>query len=171
MTVLEFEGKKPFIHSSSYVSSTALIIGDVRIKENASVWFYSVLRGDSNTIELGEYSSVLDGVLIKPDESACIIGKKVTIGKGSILEGVIIEEGSVIGAGSIILENARVGRGSFVAAGSLVPQYMIIPENSIVMGNPAKVVGEVKPQQRKYAEESWRKSLILKDLYKNIIKI
>ncbi|MDP8023169.1 MAG: gamma carbonic anhydrase family protein [Nitrososphaeria archaeon] len=168
MVLIEFEGKKPFIHPTSYVSNTAILIGDVRIKENASVWFNSILRADTNTIELGEYSNVLEGVLIKPDESACVIGKKVTVGKGSILEGVVIEEGSIIGAGSIILENARIGRGSFVAAGSLVPQFMVIPENSLVMGNPAKIVGEVKPQQRKYAEESWRKSLILKDSYKNI---
>ncbi len=168
MVLLEFEGKKPFVHPTSYVSNTAIIIGDVRIKENASVWFNSILRGDTSTIELGEYSNVLEGVLIKPDESACIIGKKVTIGKGSILEGVVIEEESIIGAGSIILENARVGRRSFIAAGSLVPQFMVIPENSLVMGNPAKIVGEVKPQQRKYAEESWRKSLILKDSYKNL---
>ncbi len=168
MVLIEFEGKKPFVHPTSYVSNTAIIIGDVRIKENASVWFNSVLRADTNTIELGEYSNVLEGVLIKPDESACVIGKKVTVGKGSILEGVVIEEGSIVGAGSIILENARIGRGSFVAAGSLVPQFMVIPENSLVMGNPAKIVGEVKPQQRKYAEESWRKSLILKDSYKNI---
>ncbi len=168
MVLLEFEGKKPFVHPTSYISNTAIIIGDVRIKENASVWFNSVLRGDSNTIDLGEYSGVLEGVLIRPDESACIIGKKVTVGKGSILEGVVIEEGSIIGTGSIILENARIGRNSFIAAGSLVPQFMVIPENSLVMGNPAKIVGEVKPQHRKYAEESWRKSLILKDAYKNI---
>ena len=166
MVLVEFEGKKPFVHPSSYVASSAILIGDVRVKENASVWFNSVLRADENSIEIGENAAILEGVIIKPESSSCVVGNKSVVGKGSILEGVIIEEGVVVGAGSILLENARIGRGSFIAAGSLIPQHMVIPENSLVMGNPAKVVGEIKPQHRKYAEESWRKFLILKDSYK-----
>ncbi|MGC9208537.1 MAG: gamma carbonic anhydrase family protein [Nitrososphaeria archaeon] len=168
MTLIEIEGKKPFVHPSSYVAPNAIIIGDVRIKESGSVWFYAVLRGDTSSIEVGEYSTILEGALIKPDESSCVIGRKVTVGKGAIVEGAVIEDESVIGAGAIVLENARIGRSSFIAAGSLVPQGMIIPENSLVMGNPAKIVGEVKPHHRKYAEESWRKSLILTDSYRKL---
>ena len=170
MNIVEINGKRPYVHESCFVAPNAYLIGDVRLKENASVWFGAVLRGDTNSIIINEYANVQDGAIIKPVESAAIIGKRVTIGKGAILEGAFVGDNVVIGMGSIVLENVRIGINSFIAAGSMLPQNMVVPDGSLVIGNPAKVVGKATPNYQKLIEESWRNHYIMRGKYKSIIK-
>ncbi len=170
MSILEINGKKPYVHQSCFIAPGAYLIGDVRLKENVSIWFGAVLRGDSNSIVINEYASVQDGAIIKPVASATIIGKRTTIGKGAILEGAFIGDDVVVGMGSIVLENVKIGLNSFVAAGSMLPQNMVVPDGSLVIGNPAKVVGKVTPNHQRQIEESWRNYYIMRGKYKSIIR-
>jgi carbonic anhydrase/acetyltransferase-like protein (isoleucine patch superfamily) len=171
MQLLEINGKKPFVHQSCYVAPDVFLIGDVRLRENVSVWFGSLLRADTDSIEINENSSIQDSVIIKPDSSAAVIGKRVTVGKGAIIEGAFIGDDVIIGMGSIILENTKIGSGSFVAAGSMLPQNTVVPEGSLVIGNPAKIVGKVTPNHQKQIEESWRKYFIMRSKYKSVTKV
>ncbi len=170
MQTLEINGKKPYIHQSCFIAPTAYLIGDVRLRENVSIWFSALLRADSNSIDINEYTSVQDGAIIKPSTSATIIGKRATIGKGAIVEGAFIGDDVVVGIGSIVLENVKIGINSFIAAGSMLPQNMIVPDGSLVIGNPAKVVGRVTPNHQRLIEESWRKNYIMRGQYKTIIR-
>ncbi|MGC8661182.1 MAG: gamma carbonic anhydrase family protein [Nitrososphaeria archaeon] len=170
MRILEINGKKPFVHQSCFIAPDAYLIGDIRLRENVSVWFNTLLRADSDSIEINEYTSIQDGAIIKPDASATVIGKRVTIGKGTIVEGAFIGDDVIVGIGSIVLENTKIGNNSFVAAGSMLPQNMIVPDGSLVIGNPAKVVGKITPNHQRQIEESWRKYFIMRSKYKSIIR-
>lgn len=171
MPLIEINGKRPIIHGSCYVAPNATIIGDVRIKADSSIWFNSVLRADQTAIDIGEETNIQDGVIIHPDKRMAVIGDRVTIGHGAILEGVYIEEEALIGIGAIILEGVKVGRHSLIGAGSLVPSGMFIPEGSLVMGIPAKIIGEVNAKHLKIINVGWRGYLEHKDAYKDLSKV
>ncbi|MEM0123182.1 MAG: gamma carbonic anhydrase family protein [Conexivisphaerales archaeon] len=170
MRTLEINGKKPFVHQSCFIAPDAYLIGDVRLMDNVSVWFGALLKADSDSIEINEYTSIQDGAIIKPDLSATVVGKRVTIGKGAIIEGAFIGDDVIVGMGSIVLENTRIGSNSFIAAGSMLPQNMTVPDSSLIIGNPAKVVGKITPNHQRQIEESWRKYFIMRGKYKSIIR-
>lgn len=136
--------KKPSVAGSAYVSKRAVLVGDVTIAENASVWPGCVLRADINSIELGENSNLQDGTLVHlADDAGVKVGKNVTVGHGAILHACEIGDGCLIGMGSIILDHAVIGAGSIVGAGALVTKNTVIPEGSLVLGSPAKVVKQL----------------------------
>ncbi len=142
--------KKPTIDETAYVSKNAVLVGDVTIAKNASVWPGCVLRADINSIELGENSNLQDGTMVHlADDAGVKVGKNVTVGHGAILHGCEIQDGCLIGMGAIVLDKAIVGKGSIVGAGALVTKNTIIPEGSLVLGSPAKVV---KPLDEKTIE-------------------
>lgn len=166
MPIAELNGKRPAVHNSTFMAPTAWVIGDVRIEAGVSIWFNAVLRGEWASILVGEGSNVQDCAVIHPDRRSAIIGKRVTMGHGSIVEGAIVEDEVMLGIRSTILEGARVGRGSVIAAGSLVPSKMEIPPGSFVAGSPAKVVGRVKAGLVKLIHEGWRGYSKLKEDYR-----
>jgi gamma-carbonic anhydrase len=136
-----FRGKSPQIASTAYVDPQAVLIGDVTLAEDASVWPCAVLRGDVLSIRIGVGSNVQDGSVFHTDapDYPLLLGDYVTVGHGAILHGCTVEAHCLIGMGSIILNGAKIGTGSIVAAGTLVPERTVIPPGSLVMGVPGKV--------------------------------
>ncbi len=137
------------LDSTVYLAPGAIVCGDVTIGPHSSVWFNSVIRGDSDRIVIGAHSNVQDLGLVHLDEGfPALIGDRVTIGHRAIIHGCTIEDDCLIGMGAIILSGARIGAGSLIGAGALVRERQEIPPGSLVLGAPARVAGEVKPVHR-----------------------
>jgi len=139
--IKSFQDKHPKIHSTAFIAEDAVVIGDVEIRENASIWFGSILRGDVNFIRIGARTNIQDASVIHVSSNTypTILEDEVTIGHRATLHGCYIETGCLIGIGSIILDGARIGKNCLVAAGSLITPNTNIPSGSLVMGSPAKV--------------------------------
>src|SRR5579884_2290696 len=136
-----YRGAVPSVAASAYIDPSAQVIGNVTIGERASVWPNASLRGDVNSISIGDESNIQDNCTLHCDEGPfpLIIGKRVTVGHQAMLHGCTVEDDCLIGIGAIVLNGAVIGRGSIVAAAALVPEGVVIPPNSLAMGMPAKV--------------------------------
>jgi len=136
-----YHGKWPEIAASAYIDASAVIIGDVTIGEDASVWPMCVARGDVNFIRIGKRTNIQDGSVlhVMKDTNPLILGDDVTVGHAVMLHGCTIESRCLIGMRVTILNGAVIGTGSIIAAGSLIPERTIIPPGSLVMGAPGKV--------------------------------
>src|SRR3982074_393297 len=135
-----YRGKRPEIAASAYIDRAAVVIGDVVIGADSSVWPCSVVRGDVHYIRIGARTNIQDGCVlhVMRNEWPLILGDDVTVGHSVTLHGCTIEPLCLIGMGSIILNGARIGTGSIVAAGTLVTERTVIPPGSLVMGSPAR---------------------------------
>jgi carbonic anhydrase/acetyltransferase-like protein (isoleucine patch superfamily) len=123
-----------------WISPGAVVIGRVTLKKNASVWFGAVLRGDNETIVVGENSNVQDGAILHTDPGFPLtLGQGVTIGHRAMLHGCWIGDGSLIGMGAIVLNGAQIGRNCLIGAGALVAEGKVIPDGSVVIGAPGRV--------------------------------
>jgi len=167
--IKSFQNLHPKIHETTYVTDDAIIIGDVEIGAESSVWFGSILRGDVNFIRIGERTNVQDGSIIHVSSKThpTILEDEVTLGHRVTLHGCHIETGCLIGIGSIILDGARVGANSLVAAGSLLTPDTRIPPRSLVMGSPGKVKRELSEAEIKDLERFWRNYVSLSRIYRN----
>lgn len=126
-----------------------MIIGDVVLGANVSVWPTAVIRGDTDTIIVGDDSNVQDGTIIHADQGVpTTIGKRVAIGHRAIVHGSTIANDCLIGMGAILLNGVRVGTGSIVGAGAVCREGMEIPPNSLVLGVPGRVTRETTPEER-----------------------
>ena len=136
-----YRGKRPQIAASAYIDPAAVIIGDVIIGEDSSVWPCTVIRGDVHHIRIGARTNIQDGCVlhVMRDEHPLILGDDVTIGHSVTLHGCTIESRCLIGMGAILLNGVTVGAGSIVAAGALVLEGTKIPPGSLVVGHPANV--------------------------------
>jgi carbonic anhydrase/acetyltransferase-like protein (isoleucine patch superfamily) len=132
-----------------FVAPDAAVIGSVVIENEASVWFNAVIRGDNDLITIGERSNVQDGSVLHTDPGIRLtLGRGVSIGHKAMLHGCTVHDGALIGINSVILNNAVIGKGSLVGANSLVPEGKVIPEGVLALGSPAKVLRELKPEER-----------------------
>lgn len=132
-----------------YVAPSADVIGTVRLKRWASVWFGAVLRGDNDWIEIGEGTNVQDGTVMHTDEGEpLIVGANCTIGHKAFLHACTVGDFSMIANGAMVLDGAKIGSYSIVAAGAFVPPRKTIPDGVVVMGSPAKVVREITDRDR-----------------------
>ena len=146
--IIAFDGSTPSVPDSAWVAPNATLIGKVTLGENSSVFYGAVLRGDSDSISLGENSNLQDGVIVHVDEGKpTIIGANVGVGHGAVLHGCTIEDGALIGIRATVLNGAVIGAGSLVAAGAVVLEGTVIPPRSLVAGVPAKVRGELTEEQ------------------------
>ena len=137
------------IDASAFVAPGATVVGEVRLGARASVWFQSVLRGDTAGIVIGADSNVQDLTTVHTDEGfPAIVGERVTIGHRAIIHGCVIEDDCLIGMGAVILTGARIGRGSLIGASALVKEHQVIPPGSLVLGAPARVIGPVTDAHR-----------------------
>ena len=142
------KGQSPKIHESVFVAWNAEITGNVTIDENASIWFSASIRGDMNSVTIGKGSNVQDNCVIHTDSTrGAVIGDNVTVGHGAILHSCTIGNNTTVGMGAIVLDGAKVGANSMVAAGSVVPPGKEFPDNSMIMGSPAKVAREMRPEE------------------------
>src|SRR5258707_4774351 len=141
MAIYELDGERPDLHDRTWVADSASVIGRVRLKADASVWFGSVLRGDNEWIELGERSQIQDNSTLHTDPGFPItIGPDCVIGHNVVLHGCIIGSASLIGMGAIVLNGAKIGQNCLVGAGALVTEGKEFPDNSLIVGTPARVV-------------------------------
>ncbi len=141
LDIRPYRGKWPQIAASAYIDPASVIIGDVTIGEDASVWPMCVLRGDVHYIRIGNRTNIQDGCIlhVMKDEWPLVLEDEVTVGHAVTLHGCTIEARCLIGMGAIILNGVRVGTGSIIAAGTLIPERTVIPPGSLVMGSPGKV--------------------------------
>ena len=165
-----FQDSFPKVDDSVFVAENAVIIGDVEIEKDTSIWYNCVLRGDVNSIRVGEKTNIQDGTIIhvsRKKEYSTIIEHEVTVGHSATIHGCYIETGSLIGIGAILLDGVRVGKNSLVAAGSLVTPNTQIPERSLVMGSPAKVKREMTDEEVRDLERFWQGYVEMNGIYRN----
>ena len=162
-----FNSIHPIIHETAFVTDDAIIIGDVQIGEDASVWYGSVLRGDVNYIRIGARTNVQDMTMIHVSSKGLptILEENITIGHRVTLHACHVESGCLIGMGAILMDGVRVGKNSLVAAGSLLTPGTQIPPNSLVVGSPARVKRELTADELASLEKSWRNYVELKKHY------
>lgn len=142
-TLVELGGVRPAIGRDVWLAPTAVLIGDVRIGDRASVWFGTVLRGDLSHIEVGEETAVQDNAVVHCAlDLPTVVGARVTVGHGAMLEGCVVEDGAVVGMGAIVLQHARVGAGAMLAAGAVLSERTEVGPRMLAAGVPAR---EKKP--------------------------
>jgi carbonic anhydrase/acetyltransferase-like protein (isoleucine patch superfamily) len=138
-----------------YVADTAVLIGKVRLKAGASVWFGAVLRGDNEWIEIGERSNVQDNCTFHTDLGFPLtVGAGCTVGHGAILHGCTIGDDTLVGMGAIVMNGAQLGRHCIVGAGAVIGENKIIPDNSLVLGVPARKTRDLDAAAVALIEES-----------------
>ena len=166
--IKSFQNIHPKIHETAFVTEDAIIIGDVEIGEQSSVWYGSILRGDVNFIRIGNRTNIQDGTIIHVSRKthSTILEDEVTVGHRVTLHGCYIETGCLIGIGAIILDGARIGKNSLVAAGSLVTPNTQIPEKSLVMGSPAKVKRQLSDEEVQDIQRFWQNYIKLSEVYR-----
>ena len=155
--------KKPEIDAQAVIAQGAVVLGDVTVKKDASIWYNAVVRGDRSPILIEEGTNIQDLCVLHVDENDPLtIGRNVTVGHGAILHACTIEDGALIGMGAIILNGAVIGKNSMVAAGALVTSNTVIPEGALYMGNPAKFRRMLSEEEiaanRKQAEDYVKES-------------
>lgn len=150
--------KKVQRDGSNWVADSAKVIGDIYLKNDSSVWFGAVLRGDIERITVGEGSNVQDNSVIHTDPGCPVtIGAGVTIGHMVMLHGCTIDDGSLIGIGAIILNKAKIGKNCIVGANSLITENKEIPDRSLVMGSPGKIIRELTDEEVEAVKENGRR--------------
>lgn len=142
-------GFTPEIGQDTFLADNAVVIGDTRIGTGCSIWFGAVLRGDVNSIRIGNHVNIQDGAVLHTlyQKSTIEIGDWVSVGHNVTIHGARVEDYALIGMGATVLDGAVVGAGAIVAAGALVLSKTIIPPGTIWAGVPAKQVKEVAPEQ------------------------
>jgi carbonic anhydrase/acetyltransferase-like protein (isoleucine patch superfamily) len=141
MAIYQLGEESPDIDPSAYVAESANIIGKARIEANASIWFDVTIRGDNESITVGENSNVQDGCILHTDPGfPLVIGKDVTVGHQAMLHGCTIGDGSLIGIQAVIMNGAKIGKNCLVGAGALITEGKEFPDDSLIIGSPAKAV-------------------------------
>jgi carbonic anhydrase/acetyltransferase-like protein (isoleucine patch superfamily) len=143
MAIFELDGQAPELPADGryWIADSAAVIGRVRLKRDASVWFGSVLRGDNEWIELGERSQIQDNATLHTDPGFPLtIGEECVIGHNVVLHGCMVGSNSLIGMGAIMLNGAKIGRNCLVGAGALLTEGKEFPDNSLIVGAPARAV-------------------------------
>ena len=138
-----------------YVAPTAAVIGRVTLGRDANIWFGAVLRGDGNTIEIGDGTNIQDNAVVHIDSDAPVrLGDNVTVGHSAVVHGCTIGDGSLIGIGATILSHATIGRYCIVGAGALITERKEFAERSVIIGAPAKRVREVTDEEVEMLKET-----------------
>ena len=164
-----FKNIVPTVHETAFIADDSIVIGDVEIGEDASIWFGSIIRGDVNFIRIGARTNIQDMTMIHVSSKthSTVLEDEITVGHNVTLHGCHVESGCLIGIGAILLDGVRVGRNSLVAAGSLLTPGTQIPPHSLVMGSPAKVKRELTDDELVYLDKSWQNYVELKKHYES----
>lgn len=144
--------------TKAYIAPNATVLGDVRLGENANIWYGAVVRGDSGAIVIGEGSNIQDNCVVhgsrSMNETTVSLGRFCTVGHGAILHGCHIGDHCLIGMGAIVLDGARLGDHCMVGAGAVVTGKMDAPAGALLLGNPAKIVRELTEQEKQSIEKN-----------------
>src|SRR5579862_9416166 len=153
--LIEYKGKRPKIDPSAFIAPTAVLIGDVEVGPQASIWFGAVLRGDNGPIRVGARSSVQDNAVVHVSEhGATLIGEDVTIGHCAVMEDCDIKRYALIGSNATLLNGCVIGEGALIAAGSVVGERAEIPARTLAAGAPAKVKKAIEGEAATWIEIS-----------------
>ena len=157
--------KTPSLGRDVYLASTAVVLGDVTLGDQSSVWYNAVLRGDINRIVIGPGSNVQDNAVVHlADDYGCLVGAYVTIGHSAIVHACTVGDECLIGMGATILDGAEIGDQCIVGANALVKQGMTVPAGSMVLGSPAKVVRALSDTERR-SLKSWAVKYVVNSKY------
>ncbi len=152
--------KSPDIDPTAYVAPGAVVLGDVTLAEESSVWFQAVLRGDINSIRIGPRSNIQDGSVVHlADDYGVVVGEYVTVGHKAILHACTVGDEVLVGMGSILLDGVEVGARSIIGANALVTAHTKIPPGSLVLGSPAKVMRQLDETEQR-ALKSWAQKYV-----------
>jgi carbonic anhydrase/acetyltransferase-like protein (isoleucine patch superfamily) len=146
---------RPFVSPSAFIAMTAVVLGDVEIGDEASVWYGAVLRGDKGKITVARKANVQDNAVVHagPGQGEdTLVGEGTTVGHGAIIHSCTIGKYCLVGMGAIVLNRAKIGDHCIIGAGAVVKEDEVVPEGSLVVGVPGKVVKQLSPEQRKYLE-------------------
>lgn len=146
--ILPVKGVLPVFGNNCFIAPNATIVGDVIMGDDCSIWFNAVLRGDVNSIRLGNKVNVQDGAVIHCtyQKTKAIVGNNVSIGHNAIVHGCVIEDNVLVGMGAIVMDNARVGSNSIIAAGAVVLENTVVEPGTIYAGIPAKKVKDISQE-------------------------
>jgi carbonic anhydrase/acetyltransferase-like protein (isoleucine patch superfamily) len=145
------------IHPTAFIASTAAVMGDVSLGEEASIWYHAVVRGDMAPIVIGARSNIQDGTIVHVDAGVpCSVGQRVGVGHRVILHGCTVGDDCLVAMGSVLLNGVSIGAGSVVAAGAVVPEGMQVPPGSLVMGVPGRIIRQVDPALAERAAATWK---------------
>ncbi len=148
MTVRPFEGRQPELAPGAWLAPCATVIGAVRVARDASLWYGTVARADTERIEIGAGSNVQDGCVLHADPGLpALVGAGVSIGHRAVVHGCTVEDDVLIGMGAVLLNGAHVGRGSLIAAGTVLLEGTRVPPGSLVAGVPGKVRRELTAEE------------------------
>ena len=158
--------KNPVFGNGVYISALAHVSGDVTVGDDCSFWPGASVRGDRSAITIGSGSNVQDNATIHSEaESPVKIGKNVTIGHNAVVHGATVENNVIIGMGAIILDGAVIGENTIIGAGTVIGGRKIIPAGSVVVGNPFRIVREVKPDEIKAITENAKEYVLAAKKY------
>ncbi|PIE34980.1 gamma carbonic anhydrase family protein [candidate division KSB3 bacterium] len=162
-----YQGVLPTIHPTVFVEESAQVVGFVRIGPDSSVWHNAVLRGDVNTIRIGERSNIQDGVVVHGtfEKYSVDIGDGVSVGHNAVVHGSIIHANCLIGMGAIILDNATIGENCIIGAGTLVTEGMVVPPGSLVLGVPGRIKRELTDHEIQGLRERAERYVMYKNAY------
>lgn len=163
--------KQPTLSKNHFVAPDAVVIGDVIIGDAVTVWFHVVIRGDNDTITIGDGSNIQDGSVLHVDEGVPLtIGERVTVGHKVMLHGCIIGDGSLIGMNAVVLNHANIGKNCLIGANALVTEGMQIPDGSLVLGSPAKVIKPVSDAALEVMRSGTQSYIDKIDVYRDELK-
>jgi carbonic anhydrase/acetyltransferase-like protein (isoleucine patch superfamily) len=144
MDVANTRHRPELVDPTAWIAPGAVVLGDVTIGAESSVWYQAVIRGDTDAIRIGRGTNIQDGCILHADLGVpCTLGDRVTVGHAAIVHGATVEDECLIGMKAVVMNGARIGRGSIVAVGAIVTEGTVIPPGSIAMGQPAKVKRQV----------------------------
>jgi len=152
---IEYRGRAPKVDPSAFIAPTAVLIGDVEVGPESSIWFGAVLRGDNGPIRIGARTSIQDNAVLHVSEHGrTVIGDDVTVGHCAVMEDCQIKRKALIGSNAVVLGGATVGEGSLIAAGSVVGEGVMIPDGVLAAGAPAKVKKTIEGEAAKWIDIS-----------------
>jgi carbonic anhydrase/acetyltransferase-like protein (isoleucine patch superfamily) len=148
MPIYSLGERRPELRGRCFVADTAALIGSVILEDEASVWFNTVVRGDSDLITIGRRTNVQDGSVLHADPDVPLtLGESVTVGHKVMLHGCTVGDNALIGINSVVLNHAVIGRNCLVGANTLIPERKTFPEGVLILGQPGKVIRELKPEE------------------------
>jgi gamma-carbonic anhydrase len=170
--IVSFEGKSPALADKVFVAADALVLGDVTVGAESSIWYGTVLRGDVHSIQVGRRTNIQDRCVVHVTSGAhpAWIGDSVTVGHAAVVHGCRVGHQCLVGIGAILLDGVEVGEGSVVAAGSLLPPGRSYPGGSLIIGSPAEVKRSVSADERAWILRSADHYVALADRHASLLR-
>lgn len=163
---------RPVLKGNNFIAPTATVMGDVVLGLYASVWWGAVIRGDNDTIYVGDYTNIQDGAVLHTDTGIQLsLANEVTVGHMAVLHGCTIGEGSLIGIKAVVLNGAVVGRECLIGANSLIAEGKVIPDRSLVVGSPGRVLRQLTDTEVALLRASAQHYVVNADRYRQNLAI